>query len=66
MHNIHKLLFYFLFGGLLWLTSCDSCWQCTYNTTISTPDTNYQNKITESTCVVSEKDNWEALGYDCN
>ena len=66
MHNIQKLFFLGYFSLVLLFASCEKCWECSFETTISTPDSNFQNTVAETTCQETEKEKYEDLGYDCN
>jgi len=53
----------FLF--LVFATSCEQCWECSYETTIVSPDSATYQTITNSTCLKDEKDDFENSGFQC-
>lgn len=64
MHNILQLVFFALcFIGLN--SSCETCWDCSFQTTIVTPTDSTEQTITSQTCQNTEKQNFEAQGYSC-
>jgi len=50
---------------LVLLTSCEKCWECSYETTIVSPDSNTTQTITNTTCLEDEKQGLEDLGHQC-
>ena len=50
---------------LVLLTSCEKCWECSYETTIVSPDSNTTQTITNTTCLEDEKQGLEDLGHHC-
>lgn len=50
---------------VLTLTSCDRCWECSYEVEIITPTDTLYELVKETTCLKEEQESFQQEGYAC-